>query len=81
MLSRPTDNAEAIYKANLDMKGFHQGVVRVVLLDSQHRCITKVEISKGTVNASLACRRDIFRPAMMHALFGLRRYTTIPRAV
>jgi len=53
-LSAPLNNAEAIYRANLDMKGFHQEVVRVVLLDAQNRCITKVDISKGTVNASLA---------------------------
>jgi hypothetical protein len=53
-LSAPLTNAEAIYRANLDMKGFHQEVVRVVLLDAQHRCITKVDISKGTVNESLA---------------------------
>ena len=41
-LSAPLNNAEAIYKANLDMKGFHQEVVRVVLLDSQLRCVTGV---------------------------------------
>ena len=69
-LSAPLNNAEAIYKANLDMKGFHQEVVRVVLLDSQLRCITKVEISKGTVNASLAHPREIFRPAITHSSFG-----------
>jgi len=69
-LSAPLNNAEAIYKANLDMKGFHQEVVRVVLLDSQLRCITKVEISKGTVNASFACPREIFRPAITHSSFG-----------
>ena len=34
-LSAPLNNAEAIYRANLDMKGFHQEVVRVVLLDAQ----------------------------------------------
>src|SRR6202162_6213002 len=32
----PLDNPEAIYRANLDMKGFHQEVVRVVLLDAQN---------------------------------------------
>jgi hypothetical protein len=32
-LSAPLNNAEAIYRANLDMKGFHQEVMRVVLLD------------------------------------------------
>ena len=58
------------YKANLDMKGFHQEVVRVVLLDSQLRCITKVEISKGTVNASFTCPREIFRPPITHSSFG-----------
>jgi RadC-like JAB domain len=53
-LSAPLNNAEAIYRANLDMKGFHQEVVRVVLLDAQHRCITRVDIARGTVNESLA---------------------------
>jgi DNA repair protein RadC len=49
-LSARLNNPEAIYKANLDMKGFHQEVVRVVLLDSQLRCITKVDIAKGTAD-------------------------------
>jgi hypothetical protein len=49
-LSAPLNSAEAIYRANLDMKGFHQEVVRVVLLDTQNRCITKIDISRGTVN-------------------------------
>src|SRR6516225_730459 len=53
-LSSPLNNPEAIYKANLEMRGLHQEVVRVVLLDSQLRCITKVDISKGTVNESVA---------------------------
>ena len=54
------------------MKGFHQEVVRVVLLDAQHRCITegKVDISKGTVNASLAHPREIFRPAIVYSAFA-----------
>ena len=69
-LSAPLNNAEAIYRANLDMKGFHQEVVRVVLLDTQNRCITKVDISKGTVNASLAVPREIFRPAIIHSAYG-----------
>jgi DNA repair protein RadC len=49
-LSAPLNNAESIYRANLDMKGFHQEVVRVVLLDAHNRCITKVDIERGTVN-------------------------------
>ena len=68
-LSVPLNNAEAIYKANLDMKRFHQEVVRVVLLDSQLRCITKLEISNRTVDASLADAREVFRPAIAHSSF------------
>ena len=69
-LSAPLNNAEAIYRANLDMKGFHQEVVRVVLLDAQHRCITRVDIARGTVNESLARPREIFRPAIIHSACG-----------
>jgi DNA repair protein RadC len=69
-LSSPLNNPEAVYKANLDMRGLHQEVVRVVLLDSQLRCITKVDISKGTVNESVACPREILRPAITHPSFG-----------
>ena len=69
-LSAPLTNAEAIYRANLDMKAFHQEVVRVVLLDAQHRCITRVDIARGTVNESLAVPREIFRPAIIHSAFA-----------
>src|ERR1700738_1227403 len=69
-LSAPLNNAEAIYRANLDMKGFHQEVVRVVLLDARHRCITKLDISRGTVNESLAHPREILRPAIIHSAYA-----------
>jgi DNA repair protein RadC len=69
-LLTPLTNAEAIYKANLDMKAFHQEVVRVVLLDGQHRWITRVDIFKGTVDKCLAHPREIFREAIVHSAFG-----------
>src|SRR5271166_5044279 len=69
-LSAPLNSAEAIYRANLDMKGFHQEVVRVVLLDAHNRCITKVDIARGTVNESLARPREIFRPAIIHSAYA-----------
>jgi len=52
------------------MKGFHQEVVRVVLLEAKNRCITKVDIARGTVNESLAAPREIFRPAIIHSAFA-----------
>jgi DNA repair protein RadC len=69
-LSTPLTNADTIYKANLDMKRLHQEVVRVALLDGQLRCITKVDISRGTVNESLAAPREIFRPAIIHSAYA-----------
>ena len=69
-LSAPLNKAETIYRANLDMKGFHQEVVRVVLLDAQHGCVTKVDIARGTVNESLAALREIFRPAIIHSAYA-----------
>jgi DNA repair protein RadC len=52
------------------MKGFHKEVVRVVLFDAQHGCITKVDIARGTVNESLAAPREIFRPAILHSAYA-----------
>ena len=69
-LSAPLNYAEAIYKANLEMRGFYQEVVRVVLLDSQLRCVVKVEVLKGTVNQSVGYPREILRPAITHPSFG-----------
>ena len=69
-LSAPLNSPERIYRANLDMKVFHQEVVRVVLLDALYRCITKVDISRGTVNECLAHSREIFRPVIIHSAYA-----------
>ena len=65
-LSGPLDKAEAVYRANLEMRCFRQEVVRVVLLDVQNCWITSVDICKGTLEESLAHPRDIFRPVIVH---------------
>src|SRR5208283_4674571 len=69
-LANPLNNPEAIYKANLDMKGSHQEVMRVILLDTQLRCITKLDIFKGTVDECVAHPREILRPVITHSSFG-----------
>jgi DNA repair protein RadC len=45
-------------------------IVPVVLLDSQLRCITKVDISRGTVNQSVAQPREVLRADITLASFG-----------
>ena len=69
-LSGPLDKAEAIYRANLEMRCFRQEVVRVVLLDVQNYWITSVDVCKGTLDESLAHPREIFRPVIVHAAAG-----------
>jgi DNA repair protein RadC len=69
-LSGPLDEAEAVYRANLEMRCFRQEVVRVVLLDVQNFCITSVDVCKGTLDESLAHPREIFRPVIVHAAAG-----------
>ena len=80
--SEQLDNPESIYRACADMKLFNQEVLRVILLDSRYRHISTVEITKGSINESLAHPRDIFRPVigqsayafvLVHGLSGQRR--------
>jgi DNA repair protein RadC len=64
------DNPETVYRSCLDMQQLQQEVLRVVLLDTRFRRITTVNISKGTLNESLAHPREIFRPAIVHAAYA-----------
>src|SRR5271165_5039035 len=59
--SEQLDNPESIYRACADMKLFNQEVLRVILLDTRYRHISTVEITKGSINESLAHPRDILR--------------------
>jgi DNA repair protein RadC len=69
--SEQLDNPESIYRACADMKLFNQEVLRVILLDTRYRHISTVEISKGTINESVAHPREIFRSAIVHSAFSL----------
>ena len=66
-LAGPLDRAEAVYRANLEMRYLRQEVVHVVLLDAQNCGITSMEVCKGTVDEPFAHPREIFRPVIVHA--------------
>jgi DNA repair protein RadC len=74
--SEQLDNPESIYRACADMKLFNQEVLRVILLDTRHRRISTVEITKGSINESLAHPRDIFGPSSNNRLMLLCSCTT-----
>jgi DNA repair protein RadC len=55
--SEQLDNPESIYRACADMKLFNQKILRVILLDARYRHISTLEITKGSINESLAYPR------------------------
>jgi DNA repair protein RadC len=61
------DSPDAVYNACVDMKLLNQEVLRVLLLDTRQRLITMIDVTKGSLNESLAYPRDIFRPAICHS--------------
>jgi DNA repair protein RadC len=67
----PFDSPETVYRSCLDMQAFQQEVLRVILLDARFRRITGVDVTKGTVNESLAHPREIFKSAIVHSAYAL----------
>ena len=68
--SEQLDNPKSIYRACTDMKLFSQEVLRVILLDTRYRHSSTVEITKGSINESLAYPRDIFRPVIGQSAYA-----------
>ena len=61
------DSPDAVCNACVDMKLLNQEVLRVILLDTRQRLITMIDVTKGSLNESLAYPRDIFRPVISHS--------------
>jgi hypothetical protein len=75
--SEKLDNPESIYRACADMKLFNQEVLRVISLDTRYRHISTVEITKGSINESLAHPRGSFGPISDNRLMLSCSCTTI----
>ena len=68
VISEPLNHPEAIYALlGTEMRLLDRESLRVVLLDTRYRLIAIREISKGTLNESLAHPREIFKPAISHS--------------
>src|SRR6201987_142517 len=76
--SEHLDNPESIFRACADMKLFNQEVLRVILLDTRYRHLSTVEITKGSINESLAHSRDIFRPVIAQSAFAFALHLAQP---
>jgi DNA repair protein RadC len=70
-LSEPLNQPESIYRLlGAEMRLLDRESLRVVLLDTRFRLIAIREISKGTLNESLAHPREIFKPAITHSAYA-----------
>jgi DNA repair protein RadC len=69
--SEPLDRPEAVYQLlGTEMRRLDRESLRVVLLDTRFRLVAISEISRGTLNESLAHPREIFKPAISHSAFA-----------
>jgi DNA repair protein RadC len=70
-ISEPLNHPEAIYQLlGTEMRLLDRESLRVVLLDTRFHLIAIREISKGTLNESLAHPREIFKPAISHSAYA-----------
>ncbi|MBV9104471.1 MAG: DNA repair protein RadC, partial [Verrucomicrobia bacterium] len=71
VVSDPLNHPEAIYQLlGAEMRRLDRESLRVVLLDRRFRLIAISEVSKGTLNESLAHPREIFKPAITHSAYA-----------
>jgi DNA repair protein RadC len=71
VLSEPLDSPESIFELlGAEMRLLDRESLRVVLLDTRYRLITVVEISRGTLNESVAHPRELFKPAITHSAYA-----------
>jgi len=71
VISEPLNHPEAIYRLlGAEMRLLDRESLRVVLLDTRFHLIAIREISKGTLNESLAHPREIFKPAISHSAYA-----------
>ena len=69
-LTKPLKHGSVVYGFCQDMRRLHQEVLRVILVDTSYRCITTVDVTKGTLNETLASPREVLRPAIVHAAYA-----------
>jgi DNA repair protein RadC len=66
------DTPEAVYRlCAAELRLLDRESLRTILLDTRYRLITMCEISRGTLNESLAHPREIFKTAISHSAYAM----------
>ena len=69
-MTKPLNRGVVVYSFCQDMRKLNQEVLRVILVDTSYRCIAAVDVTKGTLNETLASPREVLRPAILHAAYA-----------
>ena len=70
--TEPLDSPSAIHRLLAhEFRMLDRESLRTVLLDTRYRLIAVREISKGTLNESLAHPREIFKPAITYSAYAI----------
>lgn len=54
-----------------ELRALHQESLRVILLNTRYNLIRTEEVSRGSINESIAHPREIFRPAIHHSAYAI----------
>ncbi|MEO8205152.1 MAG: DNA repair protein RadC [Chthoniobacterales bacterium] len=66
------DTPEAIYEVMAqELQSLHHESLRILLLDTRLQLIRIEEISRGSLNESIAHPREILRPALIYSAYGV----------
>jgi DNA repair protein RadC len=66
------DSPELIYDLIApEMRTLHKESLRVILLDTRYHLLRMEEVSRGSVNESIAHPRDVFRPAVISSAYAV----------
>ncbi|MGI8436662.1 MAG: RadC family protein [Chthoniobacterales bacterium] len=66
------DTPELVYRlVGSEMRGLHKESLRILLLDTRYHLLRIEEVSRGSVNESIAHPRDVFRPAIISSAYAV----------
>jgi DNA repair protein RadC len=66
------DSPELVYElVASEMRALHKESLRVILLDTRYQLLRIEEVSRGSVNESIAHPRDVFRPAIVSSAYAV----------
>jgi len=72
LMRQKLDSPELVYELMApEMRALHKESLRVILLDTRYHHLATEEISRGSVNESIAHPRDVFRPALVASAYAV----------